>query len=127
MLPPPTFHHLHLNSLDPDAAIEFYTTHFPSSQRTTWNGDPALACANAVTLLEDSHEPRARRTAAQVGAPARSAAAQYLRLTVPSASPQPCAVEAIRRADLCRSQWSGRFVAGGRVLTARREAGFPRQ
>ena len=37
------------------------------------------------------------------------------------------AVEVTRRADLCRSHWSGRFVAGSRVLTARREAGFPLQ
>jgi len=51
MLPTPTFHHLHLNSLDPDAAIDFYTAHFPSSKRTTWGGAPALESANDVLVL----------------------------------------------------------------------------
>ena len=32
MLPAPGFHHLHLNSVDPDAAIEFYTRQFPSTR-----------------------------------------------------------------------------------------------
>ena len=31
MLPAPGFHHLHLNSVDPDAAIDFYIRHFPTS------------------------------------------------------------------------------------------------
>ena len=31
MLPAPGFHHLHLNSVDPDAAIEFYVRQFPTS------------------------------------------------------------------------------------------------
>ena len=51
MLPTPTFHHLHLNSRDPEAAIDFYTAHFPSSKRTTWNGEPALESANDVLIL----------------------------------------------------------------------------
>jgi len=29
MLAAPGFHHLHLNSVDPDAAIDFYTRQFP--------------------------------------------------------------------------------------------------
>ena len=47
----PTFHHLHLNSVDPDAAIDFYTRQFPSAQRTTWGGEPAIASANDVLIL----------------------------------------------------------------------------
>ena len=35
MLPTPGFHHLHLNSVDPDAAIDWYTRRFPSSPRVT--------------------------------------------------------------------------------------------
>ena len=31
MLPTPGFHHLHLNSVDPDAAIDLYTRQFPST------------------------------------------------------------------------------------------------
>lgn len=51
MLPTPGFHHLHLRSVDPDAAIAFYTKHFASTSRTTWGGLPALAAANDVLIL----------------------------------------------------------------------------
>lgn len=47
----PRFHHLHLNSLDPDAAIEFYTQQFPSTSRTTWSGLPALQSPDDVLIL----------------------------------------------------------------------------
>lgn len=47
----PTFHHLHLNSVDPEAAIDFYTRQFPSTSRTTWDGEPALAATNDVLIL----------------------------------------------------------------------------
>ncbi len=51
MLAPPGFHHLHLNSVDPDAAIDFYTRQFASTSRTTWNGMPALKSPNNVLVL----------------------------------------------------------------------------
>ena len=51
MLPSPVFHHLHLNSVDPDAAIDFYIRQFPSTSRTTWGGLPALRSPNEVLLL----------------------------------------------------------------------------
>jgi catechol 2,3-dioxygenase-like lactoylglutathione lyase family enzyme len=52
MLPAPGFHHLHLNSVDPDAAIEFYTRRFPTTTaRTSWGGLPALAATNDVLVL----------------------------------------------------------------------------
>ena len=41
MLAAPRFHHLHLNSVDPDAAIDFYTAQFAATSRTTW-AFPAL-------------------------------------------------------------------------------------
>ena len=47
----PTFHHLHLNSVDPHAAIDFYARQFPSASRTTWGGQPALATPNDVLIL----------------------------------------------------------------------------
>jgi hypothetical protein len=50
-LAPPSFHHLHLNSVDPDAAIDFYTAHFATTSRTTWGGVPALASPNQVLIL----------------------------------------------------------------------------
>lgn len=50
-LPAPTFHHLHLNSINPDAAIEFYTKAFPSTSRDTFAGQAALRSPNNVLVL----------------------------------------------------------------------------
>ena len=51
MLPAPGFHHLHLNSVDPDAAIAFYVGRFPTSRKRSWGAMPALACPNDVLVL----------------------------------------------------------------------------
>ena len=45
MLSVPGFHHLHLNSVDPEAAIAFYTRQFPTTAKASWGGLPALAVA----------------------------------------------------------------------------------
>ncbi len=50
-LPAPAFHHLHLNSINPDAAIEFYTKAFPSTSKATFAGQPALRSPNSVLVL----------------------------------------------------------------------------
>jgi catechol 2,3-dioxygenase-like lactoylglutathione lyase family enzyme len=66
ILETPRFHHLHLNSVDPDAAIEFYVRQFSSTSRTTWGGLPALASPNDVLILftqVDSQPPIAPDTA----------------------------------------------------------------
>jgi hypothetical protein len=46
----PGFHHLHLNVLDPDVEIAYYTTHFPSTSRGESVGLPALR-SGKVSLL----------------------------------------------------------------------------
>src|SRR5215470_541464 len=51
MLPAPAFHHLHLNSVDPDAAIDFYTRQFPTTSKSTWGGLPALKSPTEVLIL----------------------------------------------------------------------------
>jgi catechol 2,3-dioxygenase-like lactoylglutathione lyase family enzyme len=51
VLTTPSFHHLHLNSLDPDAAINFYTEQFATTSRTMWGGLPALQSPNNVLIL----------------------------------------------------------------------------
>jgi catechol 2,3-dioxygenase-like lactoylglutathione lyase family enzyme len=51
MLPAPRFHHLHLNSVDPDAAIAFYVRQFPTSAMASWAGLPALTAPNDVLVL----------------------------------------------------------------------------
>jgi catechol 2,3-dioxygenase-like lactoylglutathione lyase family enzyme len=50
-LPAPAFHHLHLNSLDPDAAIAFYTRQFATTSKASWNGLPALKSPTNVLVL----------------------------------------------------------------------------
>jgi catechol 2,3-dioxygenase-like lactoylglutathione lyase family enzyme len=50
-LPAPGFHHLHLNSTDPDAAIDFYTKQFPSTSKATVAGFPALKTGNVYVLF----------------------------------------------------------------------------
>jgi catechol 2,3-dioxygenase-like lactoylglutathione lyase family enzyme len=51
MLSVPGFHHLHLNSLDSEAAIAFYTKQFPSTTKTSWGGLPALRSPNNILIL----------------------------------------------------------------------------
>ena len=48
---PPHFHHLALNSTDPDAAIAFYLGEFPSTTRTRWEGLPALVSPSHVMIV----------------------------------------------------------------------------
>ena len=51
MLPTPGFHHIHLNSVDPDRAIDFYTRQFPSTAKGSWGGYAALKSPNDVLVL----------------------------------------------------------------------------
>jgi catechol 2,3-dioxygenase-like lactoylglutathione lyase family enzyme len=51
MLSTPGFHHLHLNSTDPEAAIAFYTRQFASTAKTSWGGFPALQSPTSVLIL----------------------------------------------------------------------------
>jgi catechol 2,3-dioxygenase-like lactoylglutathione lyase family enzyme len=51
VLETPRFHHLHLNSVDPDLAIDFYVRQFATTSRATWGGLPALASPNDVLIL----------------------------------------------------------------------------
>jgi catechol 2,3-dioxygenase-like lactoylglutathione lyase family enzyme len=50
-LAPPGFHHLHLNSTSPDAAIAFYVKEFTTTSKSTWGGLPALRSPNNVLVL----------------------------------------------------------------------------
>lgn len=46
-----TFHHVHLNSVDPAAAADYYAKAFTTSVRTTFNGDVAVRTVNGPYLL----------------------------------------------------------------------------
>ena len=50
-LPAPAFHHVHLNSVNPEAAIDFYTRQFPSTSKGTFAGEPALKSPTDVWIL----------------------------------------------------------------------------
>jgi catechol 2,3-dioxygenase-like lactoylglutathione lyase family enzyme len=66
MLVIPGFHHLHLNSLDPDRAIDFYLRQFPCTSKTTWAGIPALRSPTNVLILfskVDAPPPTSPQTA----------------------------------------------------------------
>jgi catechol 2,3-dioxygenase-like lactoylglutathione lyase family enzyme len=47
----PGFHHLHLLSANPEAAVAFYTKAFPTTSKTAWGGLVALRSANSVLVL----------------------------------------------------------------------------
>ena len=50
-LAPPRFHHIELNSTDPEGAIAFYRKEFPTTSRTVWQGMPALASPQNVLVV----------------------------------------------------------------------------
>src|SRR6202161_240293 len=56
-LPTPGFHHLHLNSPNPDAAIDFYTKQFPSTSKSTWDGFPARKPGRVFVLFPKVNSP----------------------------------------------------------------------
>jgi catechol 2,3-dioxygenase-like lactoylglutathione lyase family enzyme len=50
-LPTPEFHHLHLNSANPEAAIDFYIEQLPFTSRSSFAGEPALWSPTDVLIL----------------------------------------------------------------------------
>jgi catechol 2,3-dioxygenase-like lactoylglutathione lyase family enzyme len=50
-LPPPTFHHIHLNSVDPDRAIAWYSQYWPKGKKATFGGFPAFVDEKGFYLL----------------------------------------------------------------------------
>lgn len=60
-LPAPGFHHLHLNSPNPEEATQFYLRQFPSSVATTWAGFPALKTGKVYLLFTKAKAPVGRQ------------------------------------------------------------------
>jgi catechol 2,3-dioxygenase-like lactoylglutathione lyase family enzyme len=50
-LPAPGFHHLHLNSTNPEAAAAWYAKAFPVTSKAMWGGMTALKSPNNVLVL----------------------------------------------------------------------------
>ena len=49
-LPPPTFHHIHINSVDPEASLDWWKTVWPAGEITTYAGFPAFAATDIYHL-----------------------------------------------------------------------------
>ena len=49
-LPTPTFHHIHINSVDPEAALDWWKTVWPAGEITTFAGFPAFAAQDIYHL-----------------------------------------------------------------------------
>ena len=54
----PSFHHIHVNSVDPERALDWWSTFWPAGERTTVAGMPAFA-ADGVYLLYTEVETQA--------------------------------------------------------------------
>jgi catechol 2,3-dioxygenase-like lactoylglutathione lyase family enzyme len=58
-LPAPGFHHIHLNSTNPESAVDFYALQFPSASKATFAGLPALQAGNVFLLFNKVKVPPA--------------------------------------------------------------------
>lgn len=50
-LPQPSFHHIHLNSVDPEKSLAWYAQYWPKGKKTTYAGFPAFADNQGFYLL----------------------------------------------------------------------------
>ncbi len=55
--PAPTFHHIHVNSVDPERALDWWETFWPAGQRTTVAGLPAFEADGVYLLYTTVDEP----------------------------------------------------------------------
>lgn len=51
LLAPPGFHHLHLNTTDPQQAIAFYLKYLPATSPASFAGQPALRTGHVLVLF----------------------------------------------------------------------------
>ncbi len=91
-LPRPSFHHIHINSVDPARSLDWWSTVWPAGERTTLAGLPAFA-ADGVYLLYNqvdaqapgAFDPARRQSAPQSAfwttGPSTDGLALYERLT----------------------------------------------
>src|SRR5690242_19210498 len=50
-LPQPAFHHIHLNSVDPEKSIAWYAQYWPKGKKATFAGVPAFTDNQGFYLL----------------------------------------------------------------------------
>ena len=72
-LPMPTFHHIHLNSTDPERSLDWYSKFWPRGKKTTYGGFPGLLRRHPSALQqgEQAGARRLRQEAATLGASER--------------------------------------------------------
>ncbi len=77
--PASRFHHLHLNSTDPAAAIDFYARAFITVTKTSWNGFDGFTTTSRLSTRPGNILVLFRRTekVASPGTPAQSAVAHF--------------------------------------------------
>jgi catechol 2,3-dioxygenase-like lactoylglutathione lyase family enzyme len=50
-LPPPALHHIHLNSINPERSLEWYSQYWPTGQKTSYAGFPAFSDERGFYVL----------------------------------------------------------------------------
>ena len=58
-LPMPRYHHIHLNSVNPDKSLDWYAKYWPAGRKTTTAGFPAFQGGNDLSLLYTKVDKRA--------------------------------------------------------------------
>ena len=56
-LPRPSFHHIHVNSVDPERALDWWSTFWPAGERTKLAGMPAFAADGVYLLYTEVETP----------------------------------------------------------------------
>ena len=51
LLPLPAFHHIHINSMNPERSLEWYSQYWPKGKKTSYGGFPAFADDKGFYLL----------------------------------------------------------------------------
>jgi len=72
-LPMPKYHHIHLNSVDPQRSLDWYSKYWPAGKSTTVAGFPAFEGGNGLSLLytkvsrpaPGAFDPKLRRSVPQ--------------------------------------------------------------
>ena len=54
---PPSFHHIHVNSTDPERSLDWWSTLWPAGERTTVEGLPAFAADGVALVYTEVESP----------------------------------------------------------------------
>ena len=120
----PGFHHLHLRSMDPDAAITFYRRQFPSTSSTVVAGFPALRTGDGFLLFTRVPEQPSSQTQSaywHFGWHVRDAREDWQRFTQSGAPLLPLFTDEGTQVTFAGEWWPGTLTKA--EAAARRAAG----